>query len=122
VTETDVIEALSELSINAATYMTVFISLTFAYLTVAYFVGRSLSRFQCVAISGLYVLFASMTGASAVAWSEAFQLFRTKERSILDEVWIFENTNWTFTLSPILVMVVFTSLYFMYNVRRAKSH
>jgi hypothetical protein len=120
-TESEVIESLSELSINASTYMTIFISVTFAYLMVAYFVGRSLSRFQCFAVSALYMLFAAITGASTISWSEAFQLLGARERSIMDEVWLFENASWVIWLVPLFSMVVFTSLYFMYDVRREKT-
>ena len=58
--ESDAIEALSEISLNATTYVSIFISVTFAYLTVAYLVGKQLTRFQCLAVSALYFLIAGM--------------------------------------------------------------
>ena len=41
----------------AATDLTTFITCLFAYLVVAYFVGKDLTRFQLLTVSGLYVLY-----------------------------------------------------------------
>ena len=46
--EAQAIEALADIAAVAATYISVFISLTFAYLTVAYLVGATLNRFQLI--------------------------------------------------------------------------
>ena len=48
--ESDAIVALSELGANAGTFSAMYFSFTFAYLTVAYLVGKSLSLFQCIAV------------------------------------------------------------------------
>lgn len=117
-TEIEVIEALSEISINAVTYMTVFLSVTFAYLTVAYFVGAQLSRFQCVAISVLYGAIGAMTGSATIGWSVAWQILRSRESSLFDAVWIFKYTDWIVVLTPFLVGVILTSFYFMFDIRR----
>ncbi|MGR8946697.1 MAG: hypothetical protein ACU84Q_01530 [Gammaproteobacteria bacterium] len=87
-TESEVIEALSEISLNAATYMTVFILITFAYLTVAYLVGRSLTKFQCWVVAVLYALTSTMFGVAAVGFTETWQRLREREESIFDEIWI----------------------------------
>jgi len=65
-TEAEAIETLSILGANGATYFTLFTTFTFAYLTVAYFVGASLTRFQCIAVSAIYFFTASMMGASTM--------------------------------------------------------
>ena len=41
--EAEAIEALSDVAANAGTFFTIFLSVTFAYLTVAYVVGAALS-------------------------------------------------------------------------------
>ena len=65
-TEADAIGALTNIGEVAATYTGMWLSVTFGYLTVAYFLGKSLSRFQCLAISTLYVVFAIIFAAVAV--------------------------------------------------------
>lgn len=63
------LQVLSNFADNAATYFAMFITFTFGYLTVAYFVGKSLSRFQCFAVSALYAISAILSGATTVGWS-----------------------------------------------------
>ena len=45
--------------------VTIFMTVLFAYITVAYFVSAKLSRFQAIAISTLYSLFALYMASSA---------------------------------------------------------
>ena len=117
-TESEIIEALSEISLNAATYMTIFISVTFAYLTVAYIVGRTLNRFQTLMVSSLYVLLATMTGTATFGFTDAWQILHARKGSVFNEVWIYQNTGWVFFLLPVLALVVLASLYFMFDIRR----
>ena len=117
-TESETIEALSEISINGITYLSVFISVTFAYLTVTYLVGRTLTKIQCIAVSALYVLFASMTAIATVGWSEAWMRLREREESVIDDIWLFENMQWLYWQLPMLTLVVLASLWFMWDVRR----
>ena len=119
-TEYEAIEALSSVAANTATYFTVFFSLTFGYLTVAYFVGVDLTRFQCLAISATYLLSASIFGASAITWTNTWVALKTEESSAMDNVRIANalssfGDEWNMV---IVISVVLISLYFMYDVRR----
>jgi hypothetical protein len=123
-TEFEAIEALSSIAANAATYFTVFFSLTFAYLTVAYIVGADLTRFQCLVISGIYLLSASIFGVSGVTWTNTWVTLKAQESSALDDVWIANTLSsvggpWVVLIAASAVLV---SLYFMYDVRQNAKH
>ena len=49
----------------AITYFSLFMTMLFAYLTMAYFAAKQLSRFQAIAISAIYsfAIFFTMSGA-----------------------------------------------------------
>ena len=117
-TESETLQVLSYFAENTATYFTMFVSFTFAYLTVAYFVGRSLSQFQCLAVSGLYVISAAVSGSTTVGWAQAWTLLRTQQKTMLDGVWMFNDIGWIGAVSFLLVTIALVSLYFMYDVRR----
>ena len=116
--EAEALEVLSNISINAATYWTMFVSFTFAYLTVAYFVGKSLSRFQCVAIFVFYIICAFMSGVTTVGWSEAWFIFKAREHTFIDDVIVFTDIGLFYALIFVLSAISITSLYFMCNDRR----
>ena len=72
--ESETLELISLYYGNAIDAFTIYISFTFAYLTVAYFVGSQLTRFQVIAASGLYMISATSAALGAImpmlAWSE----------------------------------------------------
>ena len=47
------LDSLTYIGEVAGSYLAMYISITFAYLTAAYFIGGALSRFQCGVISAL---------------------------------------------------------------------
>ena len=90
-TEFETIEALSNLAANAATFFTVFLSMTFGYLTAAYLVGADLTS----------------------TWAT----LKARETSVIDDVWIANAVSWSGGVWVIVVVIILLSLYFMYNVR-----
>lgn len=70
----EVVAALTDMADVAATYAGLWVSVSFAYLTVAYLVGRRMTRFQCGLISALYLVTATMFAAASMAHSHAFFL------------------------------------------------
>ena len=119
--EQEAIEALSDVAANAATYFSVFISLTFAYLTVAYLVGASLNRFQLILISAIYVLSSSMMAGTVVVWTGAWLKLYHREQTVFTGSWIAELPYWIEGLSVLLIAVLVASIYFMYDIRRRAS-
>jgi len=116
-TEFETIEALSNLAANAATFFTVFLSMTFGYLTAAYLVGADLTRFQCFVIAGIYFLSPSVFGAAAITCTSTGPTLKARETSVIDDVWIANAVSWSGGAWVIVVVMILLSLYFMYNVR-----
>ena len=116
-TEPEVIESMAILGDGAVNVFTVFISVTFAYLTVAYFVGRSLSRFQLLAISGLYFVTAATMGATCVACVLAWEKLAPRYPSVLNDIPFFTIGIWHLVMACIFTVGIVVSFYFMYNIR-----
>ena len=116
-----VIGALTDIADVAATYLGVWLSLTFAYLTVSYFVGRALSRHQCMMISFVYLLSASMFGVTTFVHVKAWVLLRAREQSVYDEISLVTFPWWIEAVVIFLVTGTLISLYFMYNVRHTEK-
>ena len=121
--EADAIAALTNIGEVAATYTGMWLSVTFAYLTVAYFLGKSLSRFQCLAISALYAVFAVIFASVTIGFVDSFWLLRAREKTIIDEAWIFSSLpGYLEGTAFVLLAATLVSLYFMYNVRQAEKN
>ena len=122
-TEADAIAALTNIGEVAATYTGMWLSVTFGYLTVAYFLGKSLSRFQCLAISAIYAVFAVIFAAVTIGFVDSFWLLRAREKTIIDEAWIFSSVpGYLEGTAFVLLAATLVSLYFMYNVRQAEKN
>ena len=116
-TDQEAIEALSDIAMTGATYLSIFISITFAYLTVAYLVGSKLTRFQAAVISSFYVIVSLLAGSATLVWNDGwFNLYRDHP-SVLRDVWLVNGLAWTELLYVVLIGIVATSLYFMHDIR-----
>ena len=81
------LESLTYIGEVAGSYLAMYISITFAYLTAAYFVGASLTRFQCNVVTALYVVFALAIGATTAGWSHAWILMKARHATVINDVW-----------------------------------
>ena len=116
-TEAEATEALVDIAMACSTYFSIFVSLSFAYFTVAYLVGAVLTRFQLVLITLVYGLAQVLMGATFVIWVNAFQKLYHQEETVLSETWLLESFAWTEMAVMLLTLVLAASLYFMYDVR-----
>ena len=116
-TDIEAIEALTEIAITMATYFSMFMSITFAYLTVAYLVGSKLTRFQVAIISSFYVIGSLLTGSAAAVWNESWFNLYERVPSFLRDVWLVKALAWTELLYVVLIGIVVANLYFMYDIR-----
>ena len=73
----------------AVTFMAAWVSLTFAYITAPYFVGKALSRFQCLAISILYAVMALVFAMSAVGYAKSGKVLYDHNAVFFGDVWEF---------------------------------
>lgn len=62
--------------------VTIFMTLLFAYITVAYFVSAKLTRFQAITISSLYSLFALYMASAAYNSSHRLSIIGFKIRGV----------------------------------------
>ena len=121
-TEAEALGALIELADLTATQVTLWLSLTFAYLTASHFVGKALSRFQSRFLSTLYLFVSVMYGAAIIMHASAWVVLRESHRTIFDQVWIARNVSfWEAGMSIFLIGATLGSLTFMYSVRRTKA-
>ena len=115
--EAETLELISLYYGNAIDAFTIYISFTFAYLTIAYFVGSALTRFQVIAASGLYLISAMSAALGTVmpvlAWGE---LLASRETTLAKfDLW---NADiWIPYMGIILAGGILVSLYFMFDVR-----
>jgi high-affinity Fe2+/Pb2+ permease len=119
-TEAEAIAALIDLAEVTTSQTGVWCSLTFGYLTVAYFVGKALSRFQCLTISIIYTVIAFFFVATVMHHSQAWILLLGREHTIYDEIWLSPGFNHLGgSIALFLSVGTLVSLYFMYNVRNS---
>ena len=119
--EAEAIEALTNIGETAGAFYSMWISVTFAYLTVAYLVGQSLTRFQTLAISAIYIFAAWVFGSSAQGYAGSWNRLSLRENTILSESWVFSATPYHGETTAVLVVGgTLLSLYFMHNIRARK--
>ena len=120
--ETETIATLNDIADVIATYVGMWLSFTFAYLTVAYFVGKALSRFQCLTISSLYALASAWFCSAGIAYTQAWQSLRARENSLYDTIPLMTvRAGWEWGITIFLIGGTLISLYFMYNVRKVAT-
>ena len=122
-TEAEAIESMNGMADVAVSQLSVWVSITFGFLTVAYFLGSKLSRFQCAAISTLYIVTSFLFGGSAIIYVHAWQLLRIREGTVFDELALASNLPMYVGGTTVIVIGgTLISLYFMYNVRSSPPH
>ncbi|MFT4563068.1 MAG: hypothetical protein ACI9BW_002821 [Gammaproteobacteria bacterium] len=120
-TEAEVIGSVTDLAEIATIFVSLWLSVTFAYLTVAYFLSKALSRFQYLAVSALYGFTSIWFILCAWIYTEMAILIARRE----EEINIFDQLPadlvalpWPETLSALLLGGTLLSYYFMYNARQ----
>ena len=120
-TEAETLELVSLYYGNAIDAFTIYISFTFAYLTVAYFIGEKLTRFQVIVVSGLYLIAALSTTFGSImpmlAWGE---LLSSRE-TLLDKFQLWDGSTWVFNMCVIFIGGIIVSFYFMFDIRSKAS-
>ena len=115
--EAEALEVISLYYSNATDTYAIYITFTFAYLTVAYFVGAALTRFQVLVVSGLYFISALSTTIATimpvVVWSD---LAKRPETALQQSI-LWNGDLWILYMSVIFFGGILVSFYFMYNIR-----
>ena len=116
--EADALEAVAIYAANVTNSFLGFVSITLAYLTVAYLVGRSLSKFQTIAVSGLYLAASIPIAVSCVISAQAWAAIMSSESTVLDTLTLYTRGYWDIYMAILVVAIFAISLYFMIDVRR----
>jgi len=119
-TELEAHEALALWASASLQAFSVYMTLTFAYLTVAYLVGSRLNRFQTIAISCLYVCGSAISLMSTINQLNFYSAILS-QFSGLQELTTFSGEFWKYIIAPFLGVGILVSLYFMWQVRHPKK-
>lgn len=104
---------------NAITAFTIYISFTFAYLTVAFVTGERLSMFQVAVINVLYSLSAGSAIFSMMNSLMMWESALLHAESAMKYQYFFNNPSfWYSYMAVILSLGILVCLYFMIDVRR----
>ena len=120
-TEAEALELIVGFGANATNGFAVYISFTFAFLTLSYFIGSKLSRFQSIAISVIYIIGASGPAMSAFAHLLAIHEIQKKHPTLLDGLFGWDQSVYLIWLPIIAVIGMLLSLYFLYDTRSDSS-
>jgi hypothetical protein len=105
---------------NAMTAFSIYLTITFAYLTIAYLAGKDLSRFQTFSLSTLYIAGAFISLASCINQIKYF-IAVLEQSDALQAATPIPAEFWIYYGVPFLSIGVIVSLYFMWDVRRPKT-
>ena len=120
-TEAEAIELIIMHADIAVNSFSVYLTITFAYLTVAYLVGRSLSTFQAIAISSLYLVGAGSAVINIVIHIQAWGKIKMLHTSIFNEFALWNPVFWITFMPILMVGGILTGLYFMWNIRHQRG-
>jgi len=94
------------------------LTVNFAYLATAYFVGRRLTTFQTLVISFLYVFGAGiLTMAFTGALNRGLE-FAARLKEAKPDLFFVVNSTYALTFTALLLLSIPVSLFFMYQIRR----
>ena len=118
-TEVEATSTLVSIADLLATYLGLWVTSTFAYLTAAYFLGEKLTRFQSVVISGLYIAASLSFALAALGHTEAFILLEERELTVYRDVRTAKILDLYYPGFAFLFSSgTLISLYFMWDLRR----
>jgi len=119
-TEAEAFEAAAAWSSSAIASFTIYVSITFAYLTVAFVAGRRLSRFQTLVVSALYVFAATSGVMSTITDLGMLEIAIEHSPAAVADVPFTSEGFWQGYQAVLMIVGILISLYFMWNVRQQK--
>lgn len=117
-TEAELWEMFLEASSVAATLFSVALTINFAYLATAYFVGKQLSAFQAFVVSFLYVFGAGILTMSFAAMLNRGMEFASRLQEIDLDLFFLIRPSYVLAFNVLLALSIPVSLFFMYQIRR----
>jgi len=116
-TEAELMELLALYMQNNMLGFSLYLTITFAYLVVAFIAGSRLSRFQAIAASALYLFAAFSTAMSTLVNLNLVNLVTAQSEALLQLNG--PPTNfWIIYMGTVMFVGIIVSLYFLFDVRR----
>lgn len=106
---------------NCILAFTVYVTLTFGYLSVAYLVAAKLTRFQATVATCVYVFAATsciLTLLNSLSFVGALVGKLSEVSNIYDRVVLDDTAAWFYYMAVTTGSGLAASVYFFYNVRR----
>jgi hypothetical protein len=118
--EAEAIELVGVHTGNLGLSISLYLSITFAYLVVAHTAGATLTRFQTTVISSIYVLAAFMTWGGMII--SQLWMGKLMEESSLNLPgttlgWVMHMKFWQITLGILVAAGIAVSLYYLRDIR-----
>jgi hypothetical protein len=111
---------LEAMSVTTSVF-SVLLTVNFAYLATAYFVGRRLSGFQALVVSFLYVVGAGILTLSFVGVLNRSLEFAARLKEIDSDLFFVVTPFYAVTFAALLAFSIPVGLIFMYQIRRNPS-
>jgi hypothetical protein len=108
---------------TALTAFTFVVTFTFAYLTVAYFMGAKLSRLEAGVVTGGYLIASLLAFAVVMANVSAMRAFQEElagSRVYQKIAFWMDARIYEAGMPVVYLLSVVTCLFFIWNIRRAK--
>jgi len=108
----------------AISAFSLYVTVTFAYMTVSYLVGSRLSTFQALALSGLYVFTSGVLILTMyLVIVTYFELRAGVSGGIaaMDNIPLWNEALWATYPTAASLVGILVGLYFMWNVRHPKT-
>ncbi len=109
---------------TALTAFTFIVTFTFAYLTVAYFLGSRLTRLEIGVVTGVYLIASFLSFAVVMANVSAMRVFQEElaESPVYQRIGFFMDARIYEAGMPVVYLLsVVTCLSFMWNIRRTRA-
>ncbi len=122
--EAELFELVSIAGTTALTAFTFIVTFTFAYLTVAYFLGSRLTRLEIGVVTGVYLIASFLSFAVVMANVSAMRVFQEElaDSLVYQRIGFFMDARIYDAGMPVIYLLsVVTCLSFMWNIRRTRA-
>ena len=120
-TDADTLELISDYAGNCMTAFSVYLTVTFAFLTVSFLTGAKLTKFQARAVSGLYLISAFSSMMANLLYyqliDESILLFSTEANTIAS-LTLLNMDLWKSYMLSLQAIGIAVSMYFLYDIRK----
>lgn len=123
-TEAELYEQIGIYMGNCISAFTIYVSLTFGYLTVAFLVARRLTAFQAITATSIYVVAAFscvFTLLAGLSFMGAFAAELADKSGTWSKVLLSDLSIWLPAMAVITTGGIIASVYFFHTVRRSEE-